>query len=316
MSDLLVGKLLTVRPALAVKIGLNEAILLQQLDYWLNHADKEYEGRMWIYKSYEKWQEQDFPFWSVSTVKRIVKRLRDINLIDVESLSDNFNNRVNYYTINRNELKKLSLPSCQIDTMGLGQIDTAPLYQSDTTPSCQIDTMGLGQIDTAPLYQSDTTPSCQIDTISKEINKEINKESKHTQKIEGDVLAIRDQNAESIVNWQQPSKETMQAHLMMAGKKLDMTDNQYLSHVSDFKAYYEEQAANGKPVKRENLRQAKLKLWLINISDRQPRQTHDTANRPHNNRSDSFSQTSEPRLTREQQIEKNKLAMQQAGVVR
>lgn len=290
MSNLLVGKILAVRPALAVKIGLNEAIVLQQLAYWLNHAEKEHEGRMWIYKSYEKWQEQDFPFWSVSTVKRIVKRLRELNLIDTESLSDNFNNRVNYYTINRNELEKLGSPLGQSDTMGLGQ--------SDTTPS----------------YQDDTTPSGQSDTFSKESNKEINQESKHTQKIEGDVLAVRDQNAESIMNWQQPSKETMQSLLMMAGKKLDMTDNEYLSHVLDFKAHYEQAAAEGKPIKRENLRQSKLKLWLINIADRQPKQNAETVARPHSNRSDSFNQSSGPKLTREQQIEKNKQAMQQAGL--
>lgn len=290
MSELLVGKILTVRPALAVKIGLNEAILLQQLDYWLNHAEKEHDGRMWIYKSYEKWQEQDFPFWSVSTVKRIVKRLREINLIDTESLSDNFNNRVNYYTINRKELEKLSTPLGQIDTMGLGQSDTAPSYQVDTTP--------LGQ----------------SDTFSKEINKEINQESKHSHEIDGDVLAARDSNAESILNWQPPSKETMNSLLFMAGKKLDMTDSQYQSHVSDFKAYYEEQAANGKPIKRENLRQSKLKNWLASIADRQPKQATDTVARPHSNRSDAFSQTNEPRLTRQQQLEKNKQAMIEAGL--
>ncbi len=136
----------------------------------------------------------------------------------------------------------------------------------------------------------------------------------HAQKIEGDVLAVRDQNAESIMKWQQPSKKTMQDQLMMAGKKLDMTDNEYLSHVSDFKAHYEQAAAEGKPIKRENLRQSKLKLWLINIADRQPKQSQDTVARPHSNRSDSFSQTNQPKLTREQQIEKNKLAMQQAGL--
>lgn len=141
-----------------------------------------------------------------------------------------------------------------------------------------------------------------------------NDKSAHSQKIEGDVLAVRDNNAESISNWQPPSKETMQAQLIMAGKKLDMTDNQYLSHVGDFKAYYEEQAANGKPIKRENLRQSKLKNWLASIADRQPKQAADTVARPHSNRSDAFSQTNEPRLTRQQQIEKNRQAMIEAGL--
>lgn len=141
-----------------------------------------------------------------------------------------------------------------------------------------------------------------------------NDKSEHAQKIEGDVLAVRDNNAESISNWQPPSKETMQSQLIMAGKKLDMTDNQYLSHVGDFKAYYEEQAANGKPIKRENLRQSKLKNWLASIADRQPKQAADTVARPHSNRSDAFSQTNEPRLTRQQQLEKNRQAMIEAGL--
>lgn len=136
----------------------------------------------------------------------------------------------------------------------------------------------------------------------------------HTQKIDSDVLAVREQNVESIMNWQQPSKKTMQDKLMMAGKQLDMTDNQYLSHVSDFKSYWEEQAAKGNPISRENLRQTKLKLWLINIADRQPKQAADTVARPHSNRSDAFSQTNEPRLTRQQQLEKNKQAMIEAGL--
>jgi len=278
MSDLLVGKLLTIRPALAIKIGLNEAIVLQQLDYWLNHAEKEHDGKMWIYKSYEKWQEQDFPFWSVSTVKRTIKNLRAMLLIDVESLSDNFNNRVNYYTINRDELTKLSLP--------------------------------LGQSDTPPLGQSDTPPSYQSDTFSNESNKEIKKESKPAL-ITDDVISVRNKNAESILNWQAPSKETMQAQLIMAGCKLDMTDGQYQLYVEDFKAYFEQQAGDGKPLKNESLRKSKLRNWLQNIAQRQPKDKGSDAARPHVSRSDAFGSNG-PRLTRQQQIEQNNIEMARA----
>lgn len=162
--------------------------------------------------------------------------------------------------------------------------------------------------DSVTLPSDTVTPEPIIEPIINQPREE------RSQKIEGDVLAVRDNNTESISNWQPPSKETMQAQLMMAGKKLDMTDNQYLSHVGDFKAYYEEQAANGKPIKRENLRQSKLKNWLASIADRQPKQAADTVARPHSNRSDAFSQTNEPRLTRQQQIEKNRQAMIEAGL--
>ena len=55
---------------LAQTIGLNEAIVLQQVNYWLHgkHA-KRIEGRLWTYNSMKKWNEQ-FPFWGLNTVKR------------------------------------------------------------------------------------------------------------------------------------------------------------------------------------------------------------------------------------------------------
>lgn len=298
MSKLLINEYpLQALPSLAVAIGLNEAIMLQQVHYWLNHAKKEHDGQMWFYKSYEDWQKQDFPFWSITTIRRVAKSLKDKNLLLSEQLADNSFDRRNYYSINRIELAKIEA------------IITSKPYKSDMsnmdTSQCPKDDLQVSNMDTSDMSNMDTSLREQ---------KDLNKESEHTQKIEGDVLAVRDNNAESISNWQPPSKETMQAQLMMAGKKLDMTDNQYLSHVGDFKAYYEEQAANGKPIKRENLRQSKLKNWLASIADRQPKQAADTVARPHSNRSDAFSQTNEPRLTRQQQLEKNRQAMIEAGL--
>ena len=298
MSNLLINEPpLQVLPSLAAAIGLNEALLLQQLHYWLRHAKVEHDGKMWIYKNLDKWKEQDFPFWSKNTIRRAVKSLNDKDLILVEKLAPNSFDRVNHYTINYAELMKIELKQRQTP-----EVTEQPKMGASN---------GSGWAQQQPKMGASEQPKMGASLREQQ---ETNKESGHTQKIEGDVLAVRDQNAESIMNWQQPSKETMQSLLMMAGKKLDMTDNQYLSHVSDFKAYYEEAAANGKPVKRENLRQAKLKLWLINLADRQPKQDAETVARPHSNRSDSFSQNNQPKLTREQQIEKNKLAMQQAGL--
>ncbi|MGP4715301.1 hypothetical protein ACTXGL_01500 [Psychrobacter sp. T6-6] len=298
MSNLLINEPpLQVLPSLAAAIGLNEALLLQQLHYWLRHAKVEHDGKMWIYKNLDKWKEQDFPFWSKNTIKRSVKSLKDQNLIFVEKLAPNSFDRVNHYTINYAELMKIELKHRQTPEV-TEQPKMSPSNKSDWAQE---------QPKMSPSHEPKMGPSLRE-------QQETNKESGRTQKIEGDVLAVRDSNTESISNWQPPSKETMNSLLFMAGKKLDMTDSQYLSHVSDFKAYYEEQAANGKPIKRENLRQSKLKNWLASIADRQPKQAADTVARPHSNRSDAFSQTNEPRLTRQQQIEKNKQAMIEAGL--
>lgn len=80
---------LIIRRDLAEAVGLEEAIVLGQLNYWLEKADVgiEYMGYKWIYNTHEEWksgnenQEPNFPFWSVSTIRRIFKKLEDIELV-------------------------------------------------------------------------------------------------------------------------------------------------------------------------------------------------------------------------------------------
>ena len=75
---------LVIVPELAVAVGLNEAIVLQQVHYWLeiNMRDgRNYrDGYYWTYASYPKWQEQ-FPFWGVDTIKRTITRLEKSGLL-------------------------------------------------------------------------------------------------------------------------------------------------------------------------------------------------------------------------------------------
>jgi len=75
---------LQILPKLAAKIGLNEAILLQQIQYWIVDSKHEHDGKMWIYNSYSDWSKQ-FPFWSERTIKRIVSNLRKQELIETTS---------------------------------------------------------------------------------------------------------------------------------------------------------------------------------------------------------------------------------------
>lgn len=60
-------------------LGLNEAIVVQQIHYWLNINEKAkknfYDGRHWTFNTYEEWQQGNFDFWSISTIKRIFKKL-------------------------------------------------------------------------------------------------------------------------------------------------------------------------------------------------------------------------------------------------
>ena len=112
---------LIVLPELACAVGLNEAIVLQQVHYWIEHNRRKgqnfYDGRYWVYNSFEKWQEE-FPFWCLRTVKATFSKLENKGLL----LSGCFNklqvDRTKWYTIDYENLEKLiASPSCKSCTM-------------------------------------------------------------------------------------------------------------------------------------------------------------------------------------------------------
>jgi uncharacterized phage protein (TIGR02220 family) len=93
-------------PSLAVKIGLNEAVVLQQIHYWLGISKHQIKGRTWVYNTYEEWRKQ-LPFWSVSTIKRTILSLEMKGLLQ----SDNFNemkmDKTKWYSINYDTVQEL-----------------------------------------------------------------------------------------------------------------------------------------------------------------------------------------------------------------
>ena len=107
MSSLLMKEIpLMVQPSLAKELGLNEALFLQQLNYWIERSTKKIDGKYWIYNTIEAWHKQ-FPFWSISTIKRIILNLEKKKLI----ITGNFNkismDRTKWYTINYSLLQEI-----------------------------------------------------------------------------------------------------------------------------------------------------------------------------------------------------------------
>ena len=72
---------LIILPELATKVGLNEAVVLQQIHYWLRtfeqgQDEKHFrDGAWWVYNTVAGWRDQ-FPFWSYNTIKRTLAALR------------------------------------------------------------------------------------------------------------------------------------------------------------------------------------------------------------------------------------------------
>lgn len=166
MNNLLFDKYpLIINPKLAEKIGLNEAIILQQIHYWIeknkekenNYSDNKY----WVYNSYKNWKNQ-FPFWSIPTIKRIIYNLEGKELL----ISANYNkmkaDRTKWYTINYDILDKI------------GQ----SLYQNDTTIVSNCTEQRIKMIQPLP----ETTP--EITSETKTINIQKNKKQTFKFKIE------------------------------------------------------------------------------------------------------------------------------------
>jgi len=118
---------LLVRPALAVAVGLEESIILQQLHYWLTdeQSGREYEGDKWIYNTYKMWH-SNFPFLSTKTIGKIFRKLEAQGLI----VSGNFNNssydRTKWYRLDYQAIEGLSIvPKRDNGESQIGTIDNA-----------------------------------------------------------------------------------------------------------------------------------------------------------------------------------------------
>lgn len=98
------------RKKLAKAIGLNEAIVLNQLHYWIEKNKRKnknyYDGKYWVYNTYEQWRSNDFEWWSIDTIKRVFTKLEKSGLI----ISGNYNkmpmDRTKWYTIDYEKLEK------------------------------------------------------------------------------------------------------------------------------------------------------------------------------------------------------------------
>ncbi|PEB42293.1 hypothetical protein [Bacillus pseudomycoides] len=167
---------LLVRPEMASRIGLNEAIVIQQIHYWLENKRKTTkekdlknertyrDQRFWCYNSYTEWQEQ-FPFWSTRTIERIFTNLEKNGLL----ISDCFNewkaDRTKWYTIdydaldNYKKTKKNSTKKNKKESIEVVVEQSANLAESTVEQPDNLAESTVEQSDklTLPIRQVDVT---------------------------------------------------------------------------------------------------------------------------------------------------------------
>lgn len=144
MSKLLINEQpLQVIPSLAKAIGLNEAIFLQQLHYFLRISKNHAEGRSWVYNTIKDWQ-IEFSFWSLKTVQRTIENLELSGLV---LSTDKFNkmkmDKTKWYSIDYQKLSEI-LPESEKEPFGQNDLMETPKKENAFS---QNDQMSFSQND-------------------------------------------------------------------------------------------------------------------------------------------------------------------------
>ncbi|MBZ4031233.1 DnaD domain protein [Ligilactobacillus salivarius] len=133
MSNLLLDdRPLVIQPKLAELLGdLDEAVILQQIHYWLEKRLNIKDGYSWVYNSMVEWNKQ-FPWLSLKTLKRKFKSLEDKGLL----ITGNYNkakfDRTKWYRIDYDAFSNLGNALGQNDLTNVSNCPNAK-GQNDTT---------------------------------------------------------------------------------------------------------------------------------------------------------------------------------------
>ena len=160
MNLLFDSELLVVNPKLATLIGLNEAIILQQMHYWIGKTNNNYDGKKWIYNSVSEWAKQ-FPFFSESTIVRTIKNIEKKGLVFVGNYNKDGRDRTKWYSIDYTKLDELEqLAFSQNDKMQSANL-TKCISSNCDNASSQNESMHLPKM-SKPLPETTTETTNNI----------------------------------------------------------------------------------------------------------------------------------------------------------
>lgn len=167
MNNLLLdARPLVIQPKLIKLLGdPTEAIILQQIHYWLVKSANIKDGYSWVYNSIKNWNKQ-FDWVSEATLKRKFKSLEDKGLL----ITGNYNkakfDRTKWYRINYDALDGMINKLGQNETNASGQNVTNALDQNDTIRKCQNDTTNtIDYQKTTNIYTTTTTGPTEVGSI-------------------------------------------------------------------------------------------------------------------------------------------------------
>ena len=116
---------LQVLPSLAVAVGLEPAIILQQLHYWLTKPGVQVVDDLpWVYNTYQKWHQQ-FPFMTVKVIGNAFRKLEAFGVVKADHHNDQAYNRTKWYTIDYDALENLGTSLDEPSIVPNGTLDDA-----------------------------------------------------------------------------------------------------------------------------------------------------------------------------------------------
>lgn len=110
------GVTLRVNAALAAEIGLNESIVLLQIEWWIRHSTNERDGKRWTYQSLSEMNEKAFPFWSKDTINRAVNNLLAREFIEEGNFNRHQYDKTRWFALNCEAINALAAAQIQTST--------------------------------------------------------------------------------------------------------------------------------------------------------------------------------------------------------
>ena len=92
---------------LAQEIGLNESIVLLQVEFLISISDNERDGQRWTYQSIRDLQRNYFPWWSIATINRTIESLAEKRLLTVGNYNKAKYDRTRWLALNMDGIAEL-----------------------------------------------------------------------------------------------------------------------------------------------------------------------------------------------------------------
>lgn len=102
-------QILIVQTELATLLGVSQAVAVQQIHFWscineqMGKKQHFFDDRWWVYNTWKEWQENNFPFWDIRTIRRVFESLEEDAIIVTRPHKNNRNGK--WVCVNQEQLR-------------------------------------------------------------------------------------------------------------------------------------------------------------------------------------------------------------------